>query len=484
MMQFGLQNQNQSFINNNLTNNTTNLTNNSSFADNGLSGLFNTGGIHTGSTLTSLGSDFNNSPAVQTFGNIGAGSSFGVTQNINYTQPNSTIGAAPTASPTSGFNVPANPFGGFSQAPVYQPTTYQPTSFQPASYQPTTYQPAQSLPTQYPPQNYYTPQPSYPQAPVNGGFGGIQALIMPLMQMMQMMLSSFMENGSFIGSEFKGDIDYHGDHDHEVDDIDHVDDVDGADDIDDAEDIDEGPFEETIVEEEIIVDGGRVWGDPHFVGAEGGKYDVMGEHGKIYNILSDKGIQFNAQFAEYKGQENATIMSNAGLTLGEDQVAYGIDGKLLINGEEMTEDGSFLEGQVVKTGSTITIKSAEWDLRLENTDNHLNYDFKSGNAAADGVLPHGLFGQSADGDGQARNGDEGKGAQGGGAIETIDGTISEKGDKETYKAYEVTSLFDTEFEQFNKFNHQAAKAEATQEAQAQAEADAETEQAKAQQPQT
>ncbi len=414
-MQFGLQNHNQT--NNNVTGNS----------------FLNPGTLHTGSNMTSLGSNFTNSPAVQTFGNVGAGSSYGVTQNINYSQPNASIGA-PLGTPAG--------LSGFPQTPVAAPAPAPVPATGPLS-QPSGgfFQAAQSLPTQYPPQNYYyAPQPQQAGGSSNNSEAGlIQAILAPVMQMMTLMITTLMQNGSFVGPQFKGDIDFKGEN--------------GVDEAAETA-VDEVPFEEEIIEEEIVVDKGKVWGDPHFVGAEGGKYDVMGSPGKIYNILSDQSIQFNAKFDKYKGQDDATIMSQAGLTIGNDQIEYGIDGKLLINGEEM-KDGSYLEGKIVKKGANVTINTSEWTVVLKDNGDHLNYDFTSGNAVADGVRPHGLFGQSADGDGKVRNGDEGKGAQGGGAIEKTDGTITEKGDKETYKAYEVSDLFDTDFENFNKFHHQA-----------------------------
>ena len=40
----------------------------------------------------------------------------------------------------------------------------------------------------------------------------------------------------------------------------------------------------------------RFWGDPHFVGADGGKFDVQGEAEKTYNLLTDKGIKYEGRF--------------------------------------------------------------------------------------------------------------------------------------------------------------------------------------------
>ncbi len=202
-----------------------------------------------------------------------------------------------------------------------------------------------------------------------------------------------------------------------------------------------------------IDSGAKTWGDPHFVGAEGGKYDVQGEVGKTYNILSDKDFQMNAEFRDYNGN-GSTVMGKIGLTIGNDQVAFTEQGELTINGQKQEGDGSFLNGAVVREGKNLKVNSGEYNLKLESgKSDGFTVDYGSnGNVAADGVMPHGLWGQSADGDGKARNGDKGHGAQGGGAIEDVNGNITEKGDKEAVKSYEVAGLFDTGFANHNRFH--------------------------------
>ena len=202
-----------------------------------------------------------------------------------------------------------------------------------------------------------------------------------------------------------------------------------------------------------INDGARVWGDPHFVGAEGGKFDVQGEDGKVYNILSDKNIQINSEFKAWGGG-GATVMGAMGLTLGNDAVSFNADGELTVNGE-VKGDGSYLDGAVTKEGDQVQVNFGEYELTIDSVKNgrgnYMNIAYGSENVAADGVMPHGIWGQTADGDGEARNGDKGKGAQGGGAIEGLDGKITESGDKTTVTHYEVGGLFDTSFTNFNRF---------------------------------
>lgn len=196
--------------------------------------------------------------------------------------------------------------------------------------------------------------------------------------------------------------------------------------------------------------GATIWGDPHFVGADGGKYDVHGEAGKTYNILSDQDFQMNSLF---RGAGNGvTFMSVVGFTLGTDQISVAEGGEVKVNGQVVGE-GEHLNGVVTKEGREVTIKHGEYEIVLDTgTNDGLYVDFKSQNVAADGVMPHGLWGQTADGDGEARNGDQGSDAQGGGVIERTDGTITESGDKTTVQAYEVSGLFDTNFTNFNRFS--------------------------------
>ncbi len=199
---------------------------------------------------------------------------------------------------------------------------------------------------------------------------------------------------------------------------------------------------------------GKIWGDPHFVGADGGKYDVHGEHGKVYNILSDAGIQVNSQFANWNSK-TATIMNKIGIVADGHTIAFDRSGKLTIDGEAVTANGSYLDGAVTKNGLRVQVETEEYSIALKvaqhKNGNYLNIDFASDNAAADGILPHGLWGQTADGDGIARNGDRSYTAQGGGAIEDENGNITAKGDKQAYKSYEVDGLFDTTFTTHNRF---------------------------------
>ncbi|WP_020558678.1 hypothetical protein [Thiofilum flexile] len=196
----------------------------------------------------------------------------------------------------------------------------------------------------------------------------------------------------------------------------------------------------TVPDPVTVGTGAQVWGDPHFTGAEGDTYNVKGDEGKVYNLLSDKGIQLNSTF---KGN----LMQDYGLVIGDNEISFDKAGKLLINGEEQKEDGKYLDGMVEKKGKTVKVKAGEYNLTLLTQGSYMDVKFASANVAADGVMPHGLWGQTADGDGKKRTGTDFDGT---GAIERLDGSMAKKGDK-TYQLYEVGSLFDVNFENFNRF---------------------------------
>lgn len=213
-----------------------------------------------------------------------------------------------------------------------------------------------------------------------------------------------------------------------------------------------------FVDEGTVISGsGRIWGDPHFIGADGGKYDVQGEAGKIYNLLSDDGFQMNGRFDDWGGN-GATVVGEVGINAKGDQITVDGDGNVSVNGEAVG-DGETVAltngGYVTKNGKEITVESGEWkvefDAKSSSRGNYLNMDVSTENAVADGVKPHGLLGQTFDGDGVARNGDKGKGAQGGGAIEELSGLQTQRGDKQAVAAYEVDSLTDTDFNAFNRY---------------------------------
>jgi len=166
----------------------------------------------------------------------------------------------------------------------------------------------------------------------------------------------------------------------------------------------------------------------------------------MYNLLSDQGFQMNGRFDAW-GSRGATVVGEVGIVAGGNRITVEKDGDVMINGRHLRDGQSvtLCDGtKVSKNGGTVEINSAEWDVKIKTQNSrhgaYLNIDVSTENAVADGVKPHGLLGQTFDGDGEARNGDKGSGAQGGGAIETVGGSFTEEGDKTTVGSYEVGSM--------------------------------------------
>ncbi|MEM9341902.1 MAG: VWD domain-containing protein [Pseudomonadota bacterium] len=197
--------------------------------------------------------------------------------------------------------------------------------------------------------------------------------------------------------------------------------------------------------DEVIAGSGRIWGDPHFIGEDGGKFDVQGRDGGIYNLLSDQNFQMNGRFDAWGGG-GATVVGQVGISAGSDQIEVNKDGTVLVNGEEVGV-GERVEladgGYVHNCGNEVTVESGEWkvdfQIKQSSRGNYINMDVSTENANSDGVKPHGLLGQTFDADDDARNGAKGRGAQGEGAI---DGVVTD---------YEVDGLYDRNFTDFNQF---------------------------------
>ncbi|MGB4708313.1 MAG: Ig-like domain-containing protein [Fuerstiella sp.] len=199
---------------------------------------------------------------------------------------------------------------------------------------------------------------------------------------------------------------------------------------------------------------GLIWGDPHFRGDDGGLFDVQGEAGHIYNLLSDSGLQVNAKFVHWNDiASDGTVIGELGVTVGLDKVHLNFSGATL-NGIALTAGSSTaIDGGTVSIdGDTTTLITSEYQLQFIKQDGLFSVRIKVINPFSDLVAPHGLWGQTVDGDTDARNGDFYKenydyGLQGGGALDKVDssGTIvrTERGDQTSYQLYETAELFST-----------------------------------------
>ena len=179
-------------------------------------------------------------------------------------------------------------------------------------------------------------------------------------------------------------------------------------------------------------EAGRVWGDPHFEGGDGGKFDIMGRNGGVYNLLSDTGVRVTGLFKTWS-REGITVVDKVGATLTgkgpkgatSSQIEYNgngvgtIDGKALVKGKSMpTADG----GSALLLGDRLIIDTREgYKITITNHKSgaatYCNIDFSTGaRGVGGGTEPGGLLGQTFDADDKAKNGKTGVNAQGEGAI--------------------------------------------------------------------
>lgn len=213
---------------------------------------------------------------------------------------------------------------------------------------------------------------------------------------------------------------------------------------------------QAFIEKQGIEDGQKGTGkeDPHFVGGDGEIYDFMGEPDKYYNILSDKRIQFNSKFTEWKGGQvkdgfKPTVMSEAGIQLNGKKIEFkvGSDGP--------TVDGVKLELNTPKDlghgctatwdGTNLTVTSPEYRIVITKVPNengdYLNHEVTTIRPYDDSVNPHGILGQTFDQNTEQKNtGNTTNSTYQGGSV--IDGS---------YTDYDVTDLWATDFS-YNVFD--------------------------------
>jgi hypothetical protein len=212
-------------------------------------------------------------------------------------------------------------------------------------------------------------------------------------------------------------------------------------------------------------------GDPHFTGFHGEKFDVRGEPYQVYNLVSHKGFALNVLFVPGVTQqmvdgakvlEEGTFMGEAGILVNDGQstrhirMALDTDKKdviiqVLLDGKAVTEADKRVGDVLISvTRKGVFVTTPIWEVAfnahlspLDQPMLNLRYIKPRSNPLAGGVAPHGLLGQTLDGDREAVHGAKGRDAQGEGAIE---GTHSE---------YQVSGLFAVDFK-YNRYHATSA----------------------------
>ncbi|MBL8783917.1 MAG: hypothetical protein JNJ59_03360 [Deltaproteobacteria bacterium] len=193
----------------------------------------------------------------------------------------------------------------------------------------------------------------------------------------------------------------------------------------------QAPFAVTVEPAVAANETGKVWGDPHFVGGDGDKYDIMGKNGGVYNLHSDTGVRVTGLFKTYNREgitvvdKVGTIVTGKGLKgVSSNQIEYSptvatIDGKALAKNKStpLADGGSalLLANRLVidtREGYKVTIYS-----RQSGAVKYCDVDVQTGaRGVGSGADPDGLLGQTFDADKTAKKGKTGAGAQGEGAI--------------------------------------------------------------------
>ncbi|MEM0951517.1 MAG: hypothetical protein AAGI66_05160 [Cyanobacteria bacterium P01_H01_bin.74] len=161
----------------------------------------------------------------------------------------------------------------------------------------------------------------------------------------------------------------------------------------------------------------RIWGDPHVVGADGGKYDFQ-ETG-TYSILKDADIEVNTEMTSIgtnKKGKAVTVNTKAGITVENNGITVNADGETVVQNfttnqsQTLANDDSLDLGNgnsISKTDKIVTIDSSEYtvqvaseEVRSQNNKNRLDVDIwsKEAGVLADGVAPTGILGETFDAD--------------------------------------------------------------------------------------
>lgn len=206
--------------------------------------------------------------------------------------------------------------------------------------------------------------------------------------------------------------------------------------------------------------------DPHMEGFDGDKFDFMGEHGKIFNMLSAGHVQVNGRIRGISGSMDWTFFDRIYIKVGDEAVGFshfhmGLEQNFFkpavafMNDDQILQSKTFptglfdqngdeVQGRVEMTQNDmivdvgaykiiVTRVETEYDLEVP----HINMKIEIGELGilCDGVYPHGVVGQTADFDGIPKFG---FGKQGEGVIEGV------------YTDYEVSGGFADDFK-FNRF---------------------------------
>jgi len=194
---------------------------------------------------------------------------------------------------------------------------------------------------------------------------------------------------------------------------------------------DAGLIPEIIAPNEI----GKVYGDPHFIGGDGGTFNYYGHDSGKYSLLSDQGLNFNGKFSYANDFNTKTVVSKTQTNIDNDdgtfdRIRFLANGTAKLNGEKLIDKdkiilpngtrikyidlsnkknpGNWLRLLTIKPRLTalalIRVRTPEGYLieqvALQAKNNkHIDTAVQTpASGVANGMLPDGLLGQTFDDD--------------------------------------------------------------------------------------
>ena len=141
------------------------------------------------------------------------------------------------------------------------------------------------------------------------------------------------------------------------------------------------------------------YGDPTFIGFNGGQFWFQGIPNHIFNLLSDSKIQVNSLFND--GGHGGTTIGQIGILIGNDRLLANpgelpnLNGNILGAGQTVRlKDGTV---SVSDNGSTTNISTKEYSIDIYTAGGFINIRTTSEGINRDEVMPDGVIGQTASG---------------------------------------------------------------------------------------
>jgi hypothetical protein len=214
---------------------------------------------------------------------------------------------------------------------------------------------------------------------------------------------------------------------------------------------------------------GSITGDPHFLGADGERYDIHPINGKKYSLIKDENMALNAEFQPYvpgetdngqvgTGNRGRPVMKKLGLKIGNESVEMETDNRtgkpiIKINGELMPDtdkkgfikDGFTWDINTKTLSFDKTVNGESWKMRLVWNDRQGNGSFfdvfiDRADLGKNGTTTTGLWGHSVGGGTTSAMNGVGVLRDANGNLLPTGTATSSQAYKDALKSYEVEKL--------------------------------------------